>query len=241
MRGRGRYSLSMMADMSPAGSSVPGEPASPAQLRASHEDRDQVIEALRVAAGDGRLTADELDERIEAAFGAKTYGELAALVRDLPTAGVRGVLPDARPGNAAAPVKDLIKIECQSGSAVRNGRWVVPRQMQVRVSSGQVTLDLTDAVIAHQVLAIDAEVRSGHLKLITRPGIVLDTDDVVIRSGKVKVKAPWGTEVPTTLVVTVTGKVGSGVISARPPRRSFWQWLLRRPIPYATTPAITSR
>jgi hypothetical protein len=113
--------------------------------------------------------------------------------------------------------------------------------MQVKVSSGQVTLDLTEAAIAHRALDIEAEVRSGHLKVITRPGIVVDTDDVVIRSGNVKVKAPWGTEVPTTLAVTVTGKVGSGLISARPPRRSFWQWLLRRPLPYATRPAITSR
>jgi hypothetical protein len=231
----------MMADMSPAGSSAPGEPALPAQLRASHEDRDQVIEALRVAAGDGRLTVDELGERIESAFGAKTYGELAALVRDLPASGTPGIMPEVRPGSTAAAAKDLIKIECQSGNAVRNGRWVVPRRMQVRVSSGQVTLDLTEAVIAHRALDIEAEVRSGHLKVLTRPGIVVDTDDVVIRSGNVKVKAPWGTEVPTTLVVTVSGKVGSGLISARPPRRSFWQWLLRRPLPYATTPAITSR
>jgi len=233
----------MMADISPAGPSGPGEPtpAPAAQLRVSHEDRDQVIEALRVAAGDGRLTTDELDERIEAAFGAKTYGELAALVRDLPAAGADGVVPGARQGNTAAAAKDLIKIECHSGSAARNGRWVVPRRMGVRVSSGHVTLDLTEAVIAHPKLDIDAEVRSGHLALITRPGIVLDTDDVAIRSGKIKVRAPWGTEVPTTLQVTIAGKVGSGMIIARPPRRSFWQWLLRRPLPYATTPAITSR
>ena len=37
-------------------------------LRVSHEDRDQVAEALRVAAGDGRLTSDELDERLERAL-----------------------------------------------------------------------------------------------------------------------------------------------------------------------------
>ena len=38
-----------------------------------------MIEVLRVAAGDGRLTAEELDERVEVAFSARTYGELAAL------------------------------------------------------------------------------------------------------------------------------------------------------------------
>jgi hypothetical protein len=42
--------------------SPPDQLPAPDQLRASHEDRDRVVELLRVAAGDGRLTADELDE-----------------------------------------------------------------------------------------------------------------------------------------------------------------------------------
>src|SRR5271165_4110468 len=41
------------------------ELASQAGLRASHVDRDRVVELLRVAGGDGRLTAEELDERLE--------------------------------------------------------------------------------------------------------------------------------------------------------------------------------
>jgi hypothetical protein len=55
--------------------------------RVSHEDRDQVAEALRVAAGDGRLTADELDGRLERALTARTYDDLAPLLADLPGAG----------------------------------------------------------------------------------------------------------------------------------------------------------
>jgi len=57
------------------------------ELRASHEDRDRVVELLRVAAGDGRLTSDELDQRLELALTARTYGELTTLVSDLPAAG----------------------------------------------------------------------------------------------------------------------------------------------------------
>jgi Domain of unknown function (DUF1707) len=53
-------------------------------LRASHADRDQVAELLRVAAGDGRLSAQELDDRLERALTARTYTELAALTVDLP-------------------------------------------------------------------------------------------------------------------------------------------------------------
>ena len=205
---------------------APREPVPQGQLRASHQDRDQVVEILRVAAGDGRLTSEELDERLEAALSARTFGELAALTTDLPAAG--GAV-----GAAVSEPKDMIRLECRSGSAKREGRWVVPRRIEVRVTSGEVKLDFTEAIVAQPLLQIDAEVSSGRLLLVTKPGIMVDADDVAVRSGEVKVRAPWGPDVPVTLRLEVSGKVGSGSIKARPPRRSFWQWLMRRPRPYA--------
>src|SRR5215472_18755961 len=70
--------------------SVPAKLVEQGQLRASHRDRDRVVEILRVAAGDGRLTSEELDERLEAALTARTYAELAVLTTDLPAAGSAG-------------------------------------------------------------------------------------------------------------------------------------------------------
>ena len=102
------------------------------------------------------------------------------------------------------------------------------------MTSGNVTLDFTEAVLTAARLQIDAEVRSGNLTLVTKPGMVVDTDEVAIRSGNVKVAAPWRHDVPVTLRVDVSGKVGSGNIKARPPRRTFWQWLRREPRPYAS-------
>jgi hypothetical protein len=194
------------------------------ELRASHADRDRVVEMLRVAAGDGRLTADELDQRLELALTARTYSELAVLTTDLPAA--PGTPPAVR-----AEAKDLIKIDCGSGSAKRDGQWVVPQRIDVRVTSGSVKLDLTKAVITSPVLRLDADVKSGSLTVVTKPGILVDTDDVAVRSGSVKVRTHHdaGTDVPPVLRVLVSGKVASGSLSARPPRRSFWQWLMRRP------------
>jgi Domain of unknown function (DUF1707) len=208
-------------------------------LRVSHEDRDQVAESLRVAAGDGRLTTDELDERLEKALTARTYDDLAVLVADLPAAGtalaplpapLAALLPGGT-GHAAA--KELVKIHTTSGSSERVGRWAVPARMDLKVTSGHIKVDFTGAVITQPTLHIDAEVRSGHILLITKPGIVVDLDDVSVRSGHVKVRAPWGESVPAVLRVTVAGTCGSGHILARPPRRSFWQWLRRAPRPYA--------
>ena len=205
--------------------SEPGQEVARSELRASHEDRDQVVELLRVSAGDGRLTADELDERLEQAMTARTYGELARLVADLPAAGSVASPPAPR-------AKDVVRIECGSGHAKRDGRWVVPQRIEARVHSGHVKLDFTQAVITQPVLQIDAEVRSGHVILITKPGIVVDTDDVAVRSGHVKVRAPWGPDVPEVLRIEVSGKIGSGHFIARPQHRTFWQWLTRQPRPY---------
>ena len=138
---------------------------------------------------------------------------------------------------AAAEPKDLVRIDRSSGWAKREGRWLVPRRVEVRVTSGHITLDFTEAVITQPSLDVDAKVGSGKLTLVTRPGVVVDLDDVAVRSGGVKVRAPWGPDVPAVLRVHVSGKVGSGHIVARPPRRTFWQWLLRQPGPYSAAPS----
>jgi hypothetical protein len=54
------------------------------ELRASDADRERVVEQLRAHAGEGRLDLDELERRTEAALSARTQGELAVLVGDLP-------------------------------------------------------------------------------------------------------------------------------------------------------------
>ncbi len=184
-----------------------------------------MVEILRVAAGDGRLTAAELDERLGAALTARTTGELAALTDDLPeVAGHMG-------GTAARP-KDVVRLDYQGGNATRRGRWIVPQRMEIRAVGGTVKLDFTDAVITSPTLHIKAEVRGGRLVLVTRPGIEVDADDVVIHGGRVRVRPEHGWKVPVTLKVEVSGEPRGGHMVVRPPRRTFRQWVLRRPGPY---------
>jgi hypothetical protein len=190
------------------------EAIAPGELRASYEDRDRVADLLRIAAGEGRLTAEELDQRLEKALTARTLGELAALSRDLPVGPGPGltILPAAG--------KDVLRIEREGGNAKRDGHWMVPPRIEVRVGWGHVTLDFTEAVIVAPLLQIDAEVRSGTLTLVTRPGIDVDADDVTVTSsGSVKVRPPRRSDVPVDLRITVTGAVNSGHFRARPRRR----------------------
>jgi hypothetical protein len=209
-----------MAESEPSGEIARNE------LRASHDDRDRVVELLRVSAGDGRLTAEELDERLEQAMTARTYGELARLVADLPAVG------SALSPAAALRAKDVVRIDTRSGHVKRVDRWVVPQRMEVKVTSGHVLLDFTQAEITHPTLKLNVDVRSGHIRLLIRPGIAVDADEVAIRSGGVRVKTPWGSETPVQLHIEVTGKVGSGHLVARPRYRNLWQWLTRQPKPY---------
>ena len=81
-------------------------------LRASHEDRDRVVDTLRVAGGDGRLTAGELEARLERALSARTVGDLAELTADLPS---------------APAVRDVLVVEQHGGKYVKEGRWLVLR------------------------------------------------------------------------------------------------------------------
>jgi hypothetical protein len=53
-------------------------------IRASDADRDAVAERLRQASVEGRLEPWELEERLEKALRARTYGDLDPLVRDIP-------------------------------------------------------------------------------------------------------------------------------------------------------------
>ncbi len=61
-----------------------GRSMSEVRLRASDRDRERVVEELRMHAAEGRLTVEELEERVQRALDARTADELAALTRDLP-------------------------------------------------------------------------------------------------------------------------------------------------------------
>src|SRR6516164_10508594 len=190
-------------DPAPGAEPVPGG----AGLRASHDDRDRAVEVLRVAAGDGRITAEELDERVGAALTARTYGELAALISDFPAAPGSLPLAPGSPGAAAgAAPKDLVRIRSDISSVRRDGPWLVPKRMEVRVNLGTVTLDFTEAVISWPSLEIDADIQTGTLILVIAPGILVSADDLALKTSSVKVDAPWGPEVPVRFRIDVAAR-----------------------------------
>jgi Domain of unknown function (DUF1707) len=65
---------------------------------ASHADRERVVDTLKVAFEEGRLTKDELEARVAQALGSRTYAELAVLTADIP-ADLAGAWQPRRPVN----------------------------------------------------------------------------------------------------------------------------------------------
>jgi hypothetical protein len=72
------------------------------RLRASHADREHVVDVLKAAFVQGLLTKDEFDMRVGQTFASRTYAELAALTADIP-AGLMGAQPLRKPARAQAP------------------------------------------------------------------------------------------------------------------------------------------
>ncbi|MGP2442930.1 DUF1707 SHOCT-like domain-containing protein [Streptomyces sp. JW3] len=214
----------MSGEISPTGKRTdPGSPPQSPELRASHADRDRVVDVLRIAAGDGLLTADELDERLEAALSARTLSELAPLTADLPPV-------SATAGATVPEAKDVVRFEqVHSAPVVRTGRWVVPRRLELALTFCGAKLDFTDAVITHDTLRIDVGMTGKTLKLITRPGVVIDTDGLQLLHSRVKYRRPPAhPDTAPALRVELVGLKTFGRVVVRPSRRPF-RWWPRRP------------
>jgi hypothetical protein len=82
------------------------------RLRASHADREQVIEVLEAAFVRGRLDRDEFDLRVGRALASRTYADLAALTADIPTRLTRARPPEPARESANKKKKAVAALAC---------------------------------------------------------------------------------------------------------------------------------
>jgi hypothetical protein len=101
-------------------------------IRASDSDRDQVAERLRVATVEGRLSADELEARLDALHASRTYGELDALVADLPVSRPRGRVRTGVPRwvGAAGALTLFLAVLSMLAAVGRHTAVAIPRPRQ---------------------------------------------------------------------------------------------------------------
>lgn len=169
-------------------------------LRASHEDRNRVVETLQTAGGDGRLSAEELDDRVERALSARTLGELAPLTADL---------------SAAPATEDVLVIEQDGGKYVKDGRWRVPARIDLRTKLCRVTLDFSQAAITSGDVRIEVDMTLGKLIIVTAPDVAIDTNGLTLTFSKIKRRSADAAE--PRLRIRLVGKIAHAkIIEQRP-------------------------
>ncbi|MFI7140247.1 DUF1707 domain-containing protein [Streptomyces massasporeus] len=154
-------------------------------LRASDADREKVAGILRDALAEGRLDMEEFEERLEATYKARTYGELAPITRDLPAAGVAVPVVSLTKDPAAGPDWSG-RITGGEGSSTwavavmsgfqRKGHWTMPRRFTCFAFWGGGEIDLREANFADREVEINAIAIMGGVDVIVPPGV-----EVVVR------------------------------------------------------------
>ncbi|GAA1761768.1 hypothetical protein GCM10009834_19280 [Streptomonospora arabica] len=148
------------------------EPESDARLmRASDDDRDEVARLLRDAVAEGRITLDELHERLDLTYRARTYADLAPITADLPVAGVAPPAPVPAPrvgAGAPAPTgpSTPLVIRSTAGTVVRNGNWRVPQRVEIGNPYGDTRLDFSEANLLVDTVDIVLHGPWGFIKII---------------------------------------------------------------------------
>jgi len=151
----------------------------PSQLRISDDDRHKVAEVLREAAGEGRIDMDELDERLEATYSARTYADLVPITLDLPvqTAAKLPVQPaaEATPSRVVPGAAEEKHLAILSG-VERKGVWVVPQHLTVNCFMGGADLDLRRAQFAARevVITVNAIMGGADIKVNPHTQVIME-------------------------------------------------------------------
>ncbi|CAN5359888.1 hypothetical protein BH11ACT8_BH11ACT8_03320 [soil metagenome] len=150
------------------------------RMRISDEDRHRVAEVLREAAGDGRIDLGELDERLEATYGAKTYADLVPITVDLPAALAKpATATPVGPGSGAARQKLLAVF----GGVERKGAWEVPQELSIACVFGGAELELREATFAAREVSIAVTAVFGGASIIVGPDVHVVVEGIGILGG----------------------------------------------------------
>lgn len=184
------------------------------RLRASDADRDRVAGIVRDAYAEGRLTPVEMEERLQEAMAAQTYGDLLPVLRDLPVppgaVPIPGaaVVPAASSGAASlpadAPEGPLTAI---FGEFNRSGRWRVPAATNATCIFGGGKIDYTQATFTGREGVLTVAVIMGGLEITVPAGVAVRNEAVAILGGS---QMPPSIDDPLAPVLVIRGVVIMG-------------------------------
>ncbi len=199
-------------------------PADPRRLRAADADRDRAAGILRQAAAEGRITFDELDERINQAYAAKTFADLEAVTSDLPGPRVSAPAPAVaryQPAQvpAGTPVSS-VSVAVLSG-AQRVGPWLVPPVYTAVAVLGGVELDFRHARFTATEVTVRAFCLMGGVSITVPEDMTVDVSGIGFMGGfDHKASAP-GTPGAPQLRVVGFAMMGGVEVKRRPARQEL--------------------
>ena len=150
------------------------------EVRASDAEREAAAVRLRDAAAEGRLTFEELTERLDCAYAARTRTELEEVTRDLPTAA--GAETADKPVRARPGRRWVVAL---MGNTARRGRWQVGEQTNAITVMGNSTIDLRDAILSGPDLRIAVLCLMGNVHVIVPEGVDVDLGVIALMGNKV--------------------------------------------------------
>jgi hypothetical protein len=138
------------------------------EVRMSDADRDKVAERLRAAFGEGRLTPEEFEHRLNAVLTARVFSEIEPFIADLP---------------GSPQVREFAELKATAATLKRKGRWAVPRRIRLLAKAGSAKLDFTEATIPHRIVDIELDVFAGTTVLVLPLGSTVDYENVEFIAG----------------------------------------------------------
>ena len=168
---------------------------------ASDAERGDVVRILEQAMAEGRLTPVEAEDRIEAAYGARTMADLEALTDGLPVA-----------FGASAPARRVPQRTVKlMGDVNLGGSLAVDSVLHATAFFGDVVIDLSSATIPPEGVEIRASVGIGDVRVIVPDGATVKMRSFNVLGDRVEAVDP---PLPSGPVITVRGRSMVGDIEA---------------------------
>lgn len=212
----------------------------PWSLRASDAERDAYLTLLREAYAEGRLDAVEYDERMTQALNSRTYRDLYAVLAELPVDPNRVPGPPVQSTGTVTPANRMVPVPAPKAdgfvlpagfvpensiaaifsSSTRDGQWVVPVQQDAFALFGEVTIDLTAAVLSAPETVLRCNAVLGSVTVIVPDSVRVDINGTGIlgeferkdkRKGALKKRMP----APNAPVVQITGVALLGSVTTK--------------------------
>ena len=203
-----------------------GPPAVPdrGSMRASDADRERVANILREAAGDGRLTMEELDERLDAVYAAKTYAELEPITRDLPATGTAhapvpaqsSAVQESRIGGVASSEGAFAIL----GGFSRKGDWVVPKDFTAFAFMAGGEIDLREARFSEPVVTIHVVAIMAGIEITVPEDVTVRVTGIGIMGGFDHGASATGAAGGPTIIINGVALMGGVEVRRRPLKKS---------------------